>query len=279
MRGDTGNKCKNFKTDKGQENRTDKGAEMKMKNRLLNSKGFTLIELLLVVGIIGVLLAVIIPKAIRANINSKYGIVEKNAAELKSYAVQWAEKSIRAQDEQTSVSTLADYYASLTGQAGGIAGGPSQAWVATANPNNWNMGTPSTPAAINFITIQGRTQITAGGLVGPPTIPEDTVEHIIPPEKTIKNPFNGASIFRSPNDPPNKPGGAAPVTGALALGFIQEPVSVGGYYYFAFAYQGTDNTAFALPTAAATDVTTFHAGSGLATIPALKNGELFARIR
>jgi len=262
------------------ENRTDKGDDMKKETRFSNSKGFTLIELLLVVGIIGVLLAIIIPKAIRARIDTKYGIVANNAAELKSYAVQWAEKSIRAQDEQNSTSTLADYYASLTGQANGIAGGPSQAWIATANANNWNMGNPApAPAATNFLNIQGRTQVTAGGLVGPPTLPEDSVEHLIPPEKAIKNPFNGASIFRSPNDPPNKPGGAGPVTGALAMGFIQEPVALGGYYYFAFAFQGTDSNTFTLPTAAATDVTTFHAGSGLATIPALKNGELFARIR
>lgn len=252
---------------------------MKIKKRSLGSKGFTLIELLLVVGIIGVLLAVVIPKAIRARIDSKYTIVVKNAAELKSYAVQWAEKSIRAQDEQTSVATLADYYASLTGQATGIAAGNGQAWIATADANNWNIGTPTDRAATNFVNINGRAQVTAGGVVGPPTIPEDTVEHLIPPEKAIVNPFNGASIFRSPNDPPNKPDGAGPVTGALALGFLQEPVAVGGYYYFAFAFQGTDSDAYVLPTATATDVTTFHAGSGLSTIPALKNGELFARIR
>lgn len=251
---------------------------MKIKKRTLRSKGFTLIELLIVVGIIGVLLAVIIPRAIRARIDSKYTIVVKNAAELKSYAVQWAEKSIRAQDEENSVATLADYYASLAGAAG-IAAGTGQAWIATADANNWNIGTPVDRAATNFITITGRAQVTAGGLVGPPTLPEDAVEHLIPPEKAIVNPFNGASIFRSPNDPPNKPDGAGPVTGALALGFLQEPVAVGGYYYFAFAFQGTDNDAFALPTAATTDVTTFHAGSGLATLPSLKNGELFARIR
>ena len=256
-----------------------KGDNMETKKRLLNSKGFTLIELLLVVCIIGVMLAIIIPKAIRANINAKYGIVAKNAAELKTYAVQWAEKSIRAQDEQNSTATLADYYASLAGAAGGLADGTGQMWIATNVANNWNIGNPINRAATNFIPINGRVRITAGGLEGPPVIPEDSVEHIIPPEKAVKNPFNGVSVFRNPNDPENNIVGAGAVTGALALGFMQEPVALGGYYYFAFAFQGTDSIAYTLPTAAVTDVTTFHAGSGLATIPALKNGELFARIR
>ena len=248
---------------------------MKIRKKLLGNKGFTLIELLLVVGIIGVLLAIIIPKAIRANIDAKYGIVAKNAAELKSFAVQWAEKSIRAQDEQTSVATLADYYSSLTGQtAGAVAAAQGRQWIAiTGVANNWNMGTPVVRGNVgNLLPIFGRAQVTAGGLVGPPTIPEDTVEDLIPPEKAIKNPFNGASIFRSPNDPVTQ---GTPVTGALALGFMQEPVDAGGFFYFAFAYQGTDNTSAVLTD----DINSFHAGSGLNTLPALKNGELFARIR
>ncbi len=245
---------------------------MKKTKMVVNNKGFTLIELLLVVGIIGVLLAVIIPKAIRANINAKYGIVEKNASELKSYAVQWAEKSIRAQDEANSVATLADYYASLAG-ADGVDAGAGQQWIATTDSeNNWNLGTPADANVNNFIDIVGRAQITDGGIEGPPYPPEDTVEHIIPPEKNITNPFNGSSIFRSPNDPATQ---NKPVTGALALGFAEEPEDSGSYYYFAFAYQGTDSTQYDF----GDDVTNFHAGMGLLSIPALRNGVLFARIR
>jgi prepilin-type N-terminal cleavage/methylation domain-containing protein len=244
---------------------------MKRMRTLINSKGFTLIELLLVVGIIGVLLAVVIPKAIRANINAKYGIVDKNANELKSYAVQWAEKSIRAQDEEQSTATLADYYASLAGAANGIVAGASQQWIATAAANNWHLDTPGDRAKTNFLNIQGRYQV-VGNAVEANRPPEDSVEHLVPPEKNITNPFNGTSVFRQPNDPDTIGG---PVTGALALGFAREPVPDGGFYYFAFAYQGTDSTTTALNA----DDTTFYAGSGLTQIDSLKNGILFARIR
>ncbi len=240
---------------------------MRTRNRLSNSKGFTLIELLLVVGIIGVLLAVVIPRAIRSNVNAKYGIVDKNCAELKSYAVQWAEKSIRAQDEQFSTATLGDYYASLSGQAGGLVGGPSQLWIATAVANNWNMGNPPVQGGTTTTAVFGRMQQNVAAN------PEDTVEDIIPPEKSIRNPFNSVSVFRSPNDPTTT---GTPVTGAIALGFQQETAAAGLYYYFAFAYQGTDSTTVGTT---GSDATTFHAGSGLTTIPNLRNGQLFARIR
>ncbi len=237
----------------------------KSKQYCKDCRGFTLIELLLVVGIIGVLLAVIVPKAIRANINAKYGIVEKNCAELKSYAAQWAEKSIRAQDEQASTATLADYYASLAGVSSRTQG-PAQQWIATGNANNWNLGDGTTGAQPNPIAITGRSQL---GAANQP--PEDVVESLIPPEKALKNPFNGTSVFREPNDPERQ---NHPVTGAIALGFAQEPEASGAFYYFALAYQGTDNTTTAL-----NDNNTFHAGSGLADIPALKNAQLFARLR
>lgn len=239
---------------------------METKRSVVNNKGFTLIELLLVVGIIGVLLAVIIPKGIRANINAKYGIVEKNANELKSFAVQWAEKSIRAQDEVMSTATLGDYYASLCAQTGGMVGNTGQQWIADTAANNWNMGNPPAQGGLTTLAVNGRMQ------QGVAANPEDTVEDIIPPEKALRNPFNGVSVFRNPNFP-----AATPVTGALALGFMLDPtVALGGNtYVFAFAYQGTDSTTTTLTT----DITSFHAGMGLNTIPALRNGVLFTQIR
>ena len=47
-----------------------------------NEKGFTLIELLLVVMIIGFMLAIILPRGLRATTDAKYNLVRQNAAEL-----------------------------------------------------------------------------------------------------------------------------------------------------------------------------------------------------
>ena len=57
--------------------------------KLTKQKGFTLIEILLVVVIIGLMLAVIVPRAWRANIDSKYGLVRQNCSELASFGSQW----------------------------------------------------------------------------------------------------------------------------------------------------------------------------------------------
>ena len=246
---------------------------MKLSKHVQGNKGFTLIELLLVVGIIGVLLAIIVPKAIRANIDAKYGIVDKNCAELKSFGAQWAEKSIRAQDDQQSTATLADYYSSLAGQPAAVAAGGQQ-WIATNAANNWNFtNATAVPPTMTFIPLTNRFQDTGGGIAGGQP-PEDVVESLIPPEKALRNPFNGVNVFRAPNDPAQQ---GLVVTGAIAMGYLQDTQ---GFYYFALAYQGTDSTAFALPTAnVSADDATFHAGSGLASIPTLKNAQLFARVR
>ena len=50
-----------------------------------DNRGFTLIEILLVVVIIGLMLAVIVPRAWRANIDAKYGLVRQNCSELATF--------------------------------------------------------------------------------------------------------------------------------------------------------------------------------------------------
>ena len=224
----------------------------------MNKKGFTLIELLLVVVIIGLMLAVIVPRAWRANIDAKYGLVRQNCSELASFGIEWAEKSILAQDEIASMATLNDYLATLANTTVGSLG---SMWVADNGNNNWNNG-PTQVIGTSPIVIDGRYM---NGSC--PAAPEDTVEDVTPPDKTIRNPFNGISVYELPNFPTN-----APVTGAIACGVVVE--LSGGWHYYAFVFQGTDSTSITL---AQTDA--FHAGQHSQTLPGLRNGIFFARLR
>ena len=95
-----------------------------------NERGFTLIELLLVVMIIGFMLAVIVPRGLRATTDAKYNLVRQNASELASHANEWIEQQILAQDE-ISTATRAAYLTSLVE-------GLAAAWVADGTANNWN---------------------------------------------------------------------------------------------------------------------------------------------
>ncbi len=221
--------------------------------------GFTLLELLFVALIIGILLAVVVPRAIRGKVSAKYSIVNTNCAELGSLASQWAEKSIQVQDERTSTARLADYYASLTGQ-GQVAGGGGADWVANQGNNNWwaAVGDPAS------VAITGRH---VGAALN--TQPEDTVAHMLPPQSGLINPFNGVSVFSTANRPQT-----SPVTGAIAFGYVQTVTAQGPLSYFAFCFQGTDSqtTALDLPT-------TFHAGQNTATLQGLKNGVFMAQVR
>lgn len=242
-----------------------------------NNQGFTLIELLLVVGIVAVILAVIVPMGLRARIDAKYGVVRQNCSELAGFASQWVEKAIQAQDEQQSIATIKDYYASLTGQADATAvdGDDGGQWVAEqADQTNWGIqGETSVSNPGQRIQITGRFMDGAS-----PTAPEDTVEEIIPPDKVIRNPFTEVSVFRVPNDP-SDPSNNGPVTGAIAIGGKAEGAGGGAtnpWIYYAFAFQGTDSTEQDL-----TDPNgdTYHSGMGLDTIAKLRNGIFLGRFR
>ena len=229
-----------------------------MRNQRKN-KGFTLIEILLVTVIIGVMLAVIVPRAWRANIDSKYGLIRQQCSELAAWGSEWGENQLLAQESDQSTSTMYSYLRSLAGTGTGLTR-PSSAWVAYTVDSNWNKRG-------NLIPITGRYM---NGDADEP--PETHVENIAPPERIPRNPFNQVNIFQQPNDP--SAAGVSNVTpGAIACGVIDDTNL--NFAYFAFVFQGTDSTTTTLGTA---DTTTFHAGMESRTVSGLRNGIFFARL-
>ena len=218
-------------------------------------KGFTLIEILLVVVIIGIMLAVIVPRAWRANVDTKYGLIRQNGAELGSFAMQWVEDCIQSQDPNYSTAVTANYYASLSGAANGDPAA-AQKWIADPTGNAWVSDPPP--------VVLGRTF----GETGTDTYPENPVKALVPPEKSMTNPFNGLNVF-APGSSPTVAG--VPVTGAMACAMGTQETD--GWWYVALLFQGTDST-----TVGTTDTTTFFAGQD-STAQGLRNGIFVARIQ
>jgi len=253
---------------------------MKKRN---SEKGFTLIELLLVVVIIGLMLAVIVPRAWRANIDAKYGLVRQNCSELASFGQEWAENQLLAQNETYSYATIDDYLFTLTDYVGAgvvTAYDPGSAWVADATggvQTNWSISGAGGTAANTpgQIAVDGRTMTatTMVNLTG--IVPETTVEGMIPPEKVLRNPFNEVNVFQASNDPAAV---GQPVTGAIACGTVIDagPGAAGtdDWHYYGFVFQGTDVSTNTLQT-----TTSFYSGQDDTTLAGLRNGIFFARVR
>ena len=226
--------------------------------KLERLKGFTLIEILLVTVIIGVLMAVIVPRAWRANIDAKYQLVRQAGTELAGYAQQWAQQELLNQDRD-SAGMLNWYLATLAGWTSGTYSNKIQ-WL------------PSTSANWIGPQVRVRGRNTTTWSAGSANFPSSGVVSLIPPDKIPVNPFNGASYFLAANYPSSL--GHA-VAGALACGSgSEDPGSQWDHYnYYALVFQGTGNEA-----TSPTDPDAFHAGMG-STMEGLRNGIFIARTR
>ncbi len=246
-----------------------------------NDKGFTLIEILLVVVMIGIMMAVIVPRGQRANTDSKYSIVRQNCSELASYANDWVEQQMLAQDSD-STSTRLSYFLTLAGsegEAADIKAGDQSGetgYIAQQSKSNWNNNGFSASASegedastAGAIPIVGRHIGCASDCDDIP--PEAPVESIIDPAKIPVNPFNSVSVFAAPNDSPNVGDGGSPVAGAIAC-FAADDASTGAdQTYFALVFQGIEST-----DTKATGIS-FHSGMSGDTLPGLRNGTFLTR--
>ena len=135
--------------------------------------GFTLIELLLVLIIIGLMAAIILPRAMRAQNDVKFNQVRQYGSEIASYIMTWAENQTNAQRENMNF-TLKDF--------------------------------------LYDDIVEDKINFTSNKLAEKYTGHDDFngVESLIAPEKLPLNPFNKASYFNIANDdtavPSKKPG-------------------------------------------------------------------------
>lgn len=88
------------------------GKEM-LKNVDRKREGFTLIELLLVMAIIGLLLALVIPRAQRARLDAKFAEVRQCGSEIAATIMIWAEDKARNQYARTNFTTKDFLYSDI----------------------------------------------------------------------------------------------------------------------------------------------------------------------
>ena len=138
------------------------------------SPGFTLLEFILVIALFGLILSVIVPRALRATHEAKFSQVRQHGSEIASYMTQWAQNQVEAQRED-SPHTVQDFFRETIDA--------------------------------------GRAGFRSFPLINKYTGDDDFngVEMLVAPEKIQKNPFNGVSYFNEVNDdradvPSRKPG-------------------------------------------------------------------------
>lgn len=170
-----------------------------------NGSGFTLLEIVLVTGIILVLIAVIVPQAIRINTSSKYNLVQQAAAEIGKWGLEWGERNLESQDAADTC-VLNDYINSL-----------SNVYVGDVANGNW-------------VNVNSNIACRA-------TNPVYSVAAMVDAARQPRNPFNGLSYFSTNggND------GGTMTAGLLYLaGFVQNTTAPPTHHYY-FVYTGTDS--------------------------------------
>ena len=200
---------------------------------LHSDRGFTLLEIVLVTGIIVVLVATIVPLAMRINVSSKYTVVRQAAAEIGKWGLEWGERNLESQDAADTC-VLNDYISTLSNA---YVGDPANSnWL---NVNNGNITNP-----VTGITCRNTAPV------------QYSVAEMIDAARQPRNPFNGLSYFSFNG----ANGGGTLSSGLLYLAlFTEATVPPTDHYYFVFT--GTDSA----------NATDWHAGMGSGAPPDIAN--------
>ena len=81
------------------------------------------------------MLAVILPRGLRATTDAKYNLVRQNAAELGAYGNDWVEQQILAQDADSTATRAAYLDTLVRGNVTSL----EAAWIAQTLNSNWNI--------------------------------------------------------------------------------------------------------------------------------------------
>ena len=173
-----------------------------------NKHGFSLLEILLVLGIAGILFAVILPRAWRARSDVSYNLVRQAAAELGKWGMEWSERNLESQDEADTC-TVNDYLSTLIGYTGGKDGGTN---------NNW-FGTTSKPASL----------CRAAAMTF-------TVADIMPQDNQPRNPFTGLNYLHNAHN------GSKVEPGLLYLAMLTDTDGFNNYHLLYTSEEATSVT-------------------------------------
>ena len=210
-------------------------------------KGFTLIEVVLVTAIIGVLLAVVVPRAWRANVDAKYGTLRQMTVAIGGTAQEWAQGQLNTQPT-ASTAILHAYFDTLVGSPGTDEGAPGY----VSDPGlNW------TGAAVD---VDGRKNTPTGSDLPPTAVVRD----LVAPDAALRNPFTGIELLRAEATAGNRM-----QQGALAAGWAENE---NGMRYYALIWHSSET----IPPGN-TDLR-WYAGQGQ-TLAGLRNGVMFAQVR